>query len=226
MPRAHRYALPACVWHIKHRCYKGEYLLKFAQDRDRWCFWLHEARKRYGLGVLNYIVSSDHVHLLVHDQGKGEIAKSMRLIAEQTTGEYNRCMNRNGAYWEERFHAKAVEINRQLERCMAYIDLSMVREGVVVHPEDWIWGGYYDIQYPSQQYRVIDETKLLELNGVSCLEHYRDIRRLRVESESARYHPGSDEDWRASPAAGSTQCINAVPSALETRGQRTDFGPA
>ena len=27
--------------------------------------WLFEARKRHGLSILNYIVSSNHVHLLV-----------------------------------------------------------------------------------------------------------------------------------------------------------------
>ena len=36
------------------RCHKREFLLKFAKDRRRWLQWLFEARRRYGLSVLNY----------------------------------------------------------------------------------------------------------------------------------------------------------------------------
>ena len=55
MPRAHRYYLPGHVWHITHRCHQKEFFLKFAKDRKRWVQWLYEARKRYGLSVLNYV---------------------------------------------------------------------------------------------------------------------------------------------------------------------------
>jgi hypothetical protein len=36
MPRANRYFLPGYVWHITHRCHKGEFLLKFDRDQRRW----------------------------------------------------------------------------------------------------------------------------------------------------------------------------------------------
>jgi len=87
--RASPYFLAGYVWHLTHRCHKKEFLLKFARDRQRWRQWLFEARKRYGLCVLNYIVTSNHIHLLVHDRGQGEIARSMQLIAGRTAQEYN-----------------------------------------------------------------------------------------------------------------------------------------
>ncbi len=40
---AHRHFLPYHIWHITHRCHKKEFLLKFARDRRRWMYWLHEA---------------------------------------------------------------------------------------------------------------------------------------------------------------------------------------
>jgi REP element-mobilizing transposase RayT len=61
MPRANRHYIPGYVWHITHRCHKKEFLLKFARvDRRLWLQWLFEARKRYGLSVLNYAVTSNH----------------------------------------------------------------------------------------------------------------------------------------------------------------------
>jgi len=35
--------------------------------------WLYQARKRYGLTILNYMVTSNHVHLLVIDDGERDV---------------------------------------------------------------------------------------------------------------------------------------------------------
>ena len=100
MPRANRYFAPGNIWHLTHRCHKQEFLLKFKRDRERWLYWLFEAKKRYGLTILNYIVTSNHIHLLVQAGSKQEVAKSMQLIAGRTAQEYNRRKNRKGAFWD------------------------------------------------------------------------------------------------------------------------------
>ena len=46
--------------------------------------------------MLNYIVTSNHIHLLIRDRGRGEIARSMQLVAGRTGQEYNR---RKGAQY-------------------------------------------------------------------------------------------------------------------------------
>jgi putative transposase len=90
MARAKRHYLPGYIWHITHRCHKREFLLKFRKDRYRWLKWLYQARKRYGLTVLNYMVTSNHIHLLVAGDGDRDvIPKSMQLIAGRTGQEYN-----------------------------------------------------------------------------------------------------------------------------------------
>jgi REP element-mobilizing transposase RayT len=89
MTRVNCCFLAGHVWHITHRCHEREFLLKFARDRRRWLHWLFEARKRFGLCVLNYLVTSNHVHLLVQDRGDGEISRSMQLIAGRMAREYN-----------------------------------------------------------------------------------------------------------------------------------------
>jgi len=59
-------------------------------DRQRWLHWLYEARKRYGLVVLNFTVTSNHIHLLVFDdKGRDVIPQSIKLVAGRTGQEYN-----------------------------------------------------------------------------------------------------------------------------------------
>ncbi len=179
MPRANRYFLPGYIWHIvalnhpglrdirtslfkTHRCHKQEFLLKFARDRQRWVHWLFEAKKRYGLCVLDYVVTSNHIHLLVKDTGEGAISKCIQLIAGRTGQEYNNRKSRKGAYWEDRYHATAIDSETHLLKCLIYIDLNMVRAGVVNHPGDWIHGGYQEIQNTPDRYRTIDTCALMK----------------------------------------------------------------
>jgi REP element-mobilizing transposase RayT len=134
MARASRRYLPGYVWHITHRCHQKEFLLKFSQDRKRYTKWLYEAKKRYGLSILKFSITSNHIHIMVFDTGNAVIPKSMQLVAGRTGQEYNQRKSRKGAFWEDRYHATIVQTNRHLLSCMAYIDLNMVRAGVVMHP--------------------------------------------------------------------------------------------
>ncbi len=130
---------------------------------------MFETRKRYGLCVLNYAVTSNHIHLLVKDTGKFVISKSLQLIAGRTGQEYNKRKGRKGAYWEDRYHATAVESNEHLFKCLVYIDLNMVRAGVVSHPQEWAEGGYLEIQQPPKRYRIIDIPALMGLCGATTI---------------------------------------------------------
>ena len=99
MARAKRHFLPGYAWHITHRCHKKEFLLKFAKDRRTWVSWLFEAKKRHRLIVLNYTVTSNHIHLLVLDNGKREtIPKSMHLVAGRTAQEFNQRKSEKGLF--------------------------------------------------------------------------------------------------------------------------------
>ena len=85
----------------------------------------------------------------------------MQLIAGRTGQEYNQRKNRKGAFWEDRYHATAVESGSHLIQCLVYIDLNMVRAGVISHPEEWPFSGYNEIQRPRERYGLIDHDRLI-----------------------------------------------------------------
>jgi len=49
---------------------------------------------------------------------------------------------------------------------MVYIDLNMVRAGVVSHPSEWPFSSYNEIQDPPQRYSLIDRQGLMDLLGI------------------------------------------------------------
>jgi REP element-mobilizing transposase RayT len=136
MPRANRHFLPGHVWHIIHRCHQKKFLLKFARDRRRYLHWLFEAKKRFGLSVLNYMITSNHVHLLIKDTEPNVIADSMQLIAGRTAQEYNQRKGRQGAFWEDRYHATAIEADEHLHCCRQWVEQTL-ESGRTVRDDRW-----------------------------------------------------------------------------------------
>ena len=126
----------------------------------------------FGGLALHYLNLS--IHLLVVATGKrGVIPKSMQLVAGRTGQEYNQRKGRKGAYWEDRYHATAVESGEHLSRCISYIDANMVRAGVVDHPSKWPFSGYNKIQRPKRKNILIDYERLQGLFGADSYDQLR-----------------------------------------------------
>ena len=231
MPRGNRYYIPGLIWHITHRCHKKEFLLKFARDRRRWLRWLYEAKKRFGLRILNYTVTSNHIHLLIQDTGHREtLPKSLQLIAGRTAQEYNIRKNRKGAFWEDRYHATAVQGGDRLIRCLVYIDLNMVRAGAVEHPSEWAFCGYNEIQAPPQRYTLIDRKLLTTLLGIDNTEKFSKTYKGWVEAVLKRGNNVREDKWTQSIAVGGKEFVEMVKDRLgykvigrKISGTKTDF---
>ena len=211
MARANRHFIPGHVWHLTHRCHKREFLLKFRKDRTRWMQWLYEAKKRYGFVVLNYIVTSNHIHLVVYEKDNKEtIPKSIQLLAGRTGQEFNQRKKRKGAFWEDRYHATAIETGEHLLRCIVYVDLNMVRAGVVTHPEQWPHGGFNEIQNPRRKNVLIDYEKLCHACGFNSFDKFQLAHRKWVESALSDNKIKREESWAKSIAIGSRSYVESV----------------
>jgi len=210
MPRANRHHIPGQIWHITHRCHQREFLLKFGKDRKRWVHWLFEAKKRFGLCILNYTVTSNHIHLLVVDDVSDAISKSIQLVAGRTAQEFNQRKGRRGAYWEDRYHATAIESGEHLLRCLMYIDMNMVRTGAVKHPVEWGECGYHEIQQPSLRYNLIDRRRLVVLCGLRDDEQLRHLHGEWVEKSVREGVLKRCPDWTEAIAIGSAEFVRQI----------------
>ena len=215
MPRAKRHYIAGHIWHITHRCHKREFLLKFSKDRRRYLQWLWEAKKRYDLVILNYMVTSNHVHLLLADDGdRMSIPRSIQLVAGRTGQEYNQRKGRKGAFWQDRYHATAVETGRHFLQCLVYIDLNMVRAGVIEHPIEWIFGGYCEIQKPRRKCALIAYERLQELSGFDSYDQFTDAHRKWVASFLENGDCVHDGKWTQSVAVGTQGFVENIKQKL------------
>ena len=183
-------------------------------------YWLFEAKKRFGLTILGYMITSNHIHLLVNDDGPSDvISKSMQLIAGRTGQEYNQRKHRKGAFWEDRYHATAIEGDDHLFRCMVYIDMNMVRAGIVSHPLEWEFCGYNEIQNPKKRYALINYKKLAESLHSRSIEHFKDTYNRWIEVALRVKRHVRDNKWTQSVAVGGKEFVEMTKDKLGYRAE-------
>jgi putative transposase len=164
------------------------------------------------------MVTSNHVHLLVFDTGgRNVIPDSIKLVAGRTGQEYNVRKNRKGAFWEDRYHATAVESNSYLRQCITYIDMNMVRAGVVAHPKQWEFCGYNEIQSPRKRKGIIDFDRLMELLGFETYDDLKDAHYNWVDSAIQTDNGDKKNKWTQSIAVGSKTFIEKMKESLGFR---------
>jgi len=228
MPRANRHFLPGRIWHITHRCHKKEFLLKFRRDKRLWIHWALQAKIRFGLAILNFMITSNHVHLLatiLRSRGRPDaLPRALQLIESRVAQAFNARKERHGAFWEDRYHATAIEDGVQLARCLTYIDLNMVRAGVVGHPAEWPFCGYHELGReaaapPLQRRRgfLVDSDALLELTGSHDIATHLARRTEWIDAAIRKGRLEREPLWTESIAVGSEPFLRSFRDELGAR---------
>ena len=109
MARANELARGGGIFHVTHRCHNRAFLLRFARDRSAYRAMLREQLRRFKVWLLDYCLTSNHVHLLIEAEDRLEVSGLMRNLAGEFARAYNRRKKRLNAFWGDNFHATLVE---------------------------------------------------------------------------------------------------------------------
>jgi len=153
----------------------------------------------------------------VLDSGREAISKSMQLVSGRTAQAFNLRKRRKGAFWEDRYHGTDIETGHHLVACLTYIDLNMVRAGVVAHPCQWEFGGYAEIQSDPVKDSITDCGALMELLRIDSIQALRKLRGEWVEERLARGELAREGRWTESVAVGSRDFTERIKAKLGLR---------
>jgi putative transposase len=210
MSRRKRNWLDRSCYHITHRCLDRKYFFEHALTRDTYLKELREMTARFNVDILNYMITSNHVHILVY-AGKGmEIEKGMQYLQGRMAQRYNMRTGREGAFWSGRYHATLIESGNHLSQCLFYIDYNMMRAGAVSHPSEWRHSGYHEISGTRKRYRIINKKKLLKKLGMAG-EHVKFLEWYgrTIDSKSKEYMQ-RQKYWTEALAVGSQAWIQGM----------------
>jgi len=80
MPRRTRNWTDNSCYHITHRCNNKMFLFKYDKYKDFYKRQLFKMKSRYKVDILDYIITSNHVHLLVKIKNGQEISEGLRFL--------------------------------------------------------------------------------------------------------------------------------------------------
>ena len=217
MTRANRCILPDEIYHVTHRCRNREFLLRFGLDRTEYCSRLRAAIRRHRVSLLDYCVTCNHTHLLAASNAPQDISHMMQQLEGEFAGYYNRRKGVSGSFWNDRFHCTMVEDGIHLLNCLRYIDLNMVRAGVVFQPGDWNWGGYQELLGLRKRFRLLDTDRLLDLLEISDIAEFRKMHQERIDVAIQQKLLCREAQWSEALAVGSDVFVKAIAERLNRR---------
>jgi putative transposase len=150
-------------YHLTHRCQERKFLLRFEIDRKNYLNRLRETSQKYCISVLDYMVTSNHIHLLIFSPDTDTLSSAMKFLQGAVARDFNRRKKREGAFWTGRFRPTLIQSGPHLSRCLFYIGLNMVRAGEIDHPSKWHCCGYQELSGKKQRYRIIDKERLFKV---------------------------------------------------------------
>jgi putative transposase len=209
--------LPGNVYHLTHRCHDRQFLLRFAIHRDAYREELRQAVHEFDLSLLDYSITSNHVHLLAFAAEEGQISGFVKKADGEYAQDYNRLKHRSGAFWEGRFHSTMVDTGEYLFRCIQYIELNMVRCGVVRHPAEWRWSGYAELMGLRRRWRLLDVERVLSLLGTDDLTSFRNNLNNGLAEAIQKDQLRREPCWTESVAVGSESYIREIENRINRR---------
>jgi putative transposase len=108
---------------------------------------------------------------------------------------------------------------------MVYIDLNMVRAGVVNHPAKWKESGFSEIEKPPKRYATIDLPNLMKLSGFADLGDFQRTHRDWVEQALNVTRAQRNVRWSEAVAVGSLAFVEKVKGELGARAIHREFDP-
>jgi putative transposase len=216
MPRANRHILPGHSYHVTHRCHDRAFLLKFARDRQAYRSWLRRGLARHDISLLTYCITSNHVHLLLRAETTDELASFMQYVQGNSARAYNKRKSRVGAFWSDRYHATMIEDGMHLWRCLRYIDLNMIRAGVVGHPGEWEWTGWKELMGERTRNRLLNLDALVSALNSNTIEKFRTSFQSDIKEHLACGRPPRESCWSEAVAIGSPDFVAGIEKQLRS----------
>ena len=141
--RRNRILVDNAEYHVTARINRGEKIFLAREDRDLFMEILKRARKKFNFALKNFCIMGNHVHLLVKPGPGVSLSKIMQWLLGVFAQTWNKKHNLSGHLWGERFYSRIIQGISDFLRVFLYIDYNPVIAGLVLKPEQWMYGGLW-----------------------------------------------------------------------------------
>jgi len=162
MPRAPRIKDAGFLHHVISLGNDRQPLFKSTADFQTYIDLLEEGRKKYPLKIYNFVLMTNHVHLLIEPTADGNLSKFMEMVSKNYAKYFNKKYDRIGHVFQGRFKSFLIQEDRYYFACTRYIDLNPFKAAIVSDPKDYMWSGFGGLAYGQKRALKLDIHVLYE----------------------------------------------------------------
>ena len=130
---------PGVPLHFTHRGVNRAATFLDDEDFSAYRQLLGEVLSVRGIALHDYVLMTNHVHLLLTPPCAGSLSAAMCQLGRRYVPAFNRRYGRTGTLWEGRFKSCLVDTDRYVLTVQRYIELNPVRAAMVETPEAYRW---------------------------------------------------------------------------------------
>jgi putative transposase len=142
---------------ITFSCYERRSLLGTVRARTLFLKTLGEVRNRCGSLLVGYVVMPEHVHLLLSEPRKGNLAQLVQVLKQrvsramrarkrrakgQLTLNFPNAAGELRRFWQRRYYDFNVYSAKKWREKLEYMHANPIQRKLVAHPRDWPWSSW------------------------------------------------------------------------------------
>jgi len=86
---------------------------------------LAAAKQQFGFALVHFSVQRDHLHLIAEAQDRRALARGVQGLSIRVARAVNRCLQRKGRLFADRYHARALKSPREVRFALRYVLLNV-----------------------------------------------------------------------------------------------------
>ena len=142
MARLPRIVIPNQPLHIMHRGNDRQDIFKSEEDMIRIKEDIELSLVKSNCSLHAYVIMTNHLHLLITPEDKGQLALFMQSMANRYVRYFNAQHQRTGTIWEGRYKSCLVDSEHYLFSLYKYIEMNPIKAGMVNDIADYPWSSY------------------------------------------------------------------------------------
>ena len=124
---------------ITFSCFHRLPLLEMAGASETVEAVLEQTRARHQARVYAYVLTPEHIHLLVNEPPRILLAQFLKAVKQITS---RKLRGRHEKFWQERYFDRNVHGEEACSEVIHYIHQNPVKRGLVASPGDYQWSSF------------------------------------------------------------------------------------
>jgi REP element-mobilizing transposase RayT len=74
-----------------------------------------------GRQIIAFSLQTNHLHLIIEAGDRENVTETVRGLASVTARRFNRCLGREGGFWQDRYHRHDLRTPTEIRNAVAYV---------------------------------------------------------------------------------------------------------